>query len=106
MVTHVTPELRKSIDWYIGALKGEWDHALDVVRHPGESLWGDPETLDAEWYLAISHLIYLLRLRRQGLFSPDQESRFQELRQFMRDHAHELEVVLGRDGVMLDPPLD
>lgn len=106
MVTRVTPEIRESIDWYIDALRGEWDHALDVVRNPGESLWGDPETLFAEWFLAISHLVHLLRLQQQGFFSSDQERRFEELRCFMRAHEHELEAVLGPGGVTLDPRLD
>jgi hypothetical protein len=108
MVTRITPEIRESIDWYLSALTREWECALEIVYHlnRGDADWGEPEDLYAEWFLAIDRLAYLVRLRQQRMFSPEQESQFQELQRFMREHEAELETVLGPGGAQLGPYLD
>lgn len=106
MVTYVTPEIRESIDWYLEGLARKWDEALETVRQWDRLDRLDQTVFDVEWPLTIDYLVRLLRYRHQGQFSADQESRFQEIRQFMQDHAHEIDAVLGPGEARLNPSLD
>lgn len=106
MVTQVTPEIRASIDWYLDGLARKWGEALDTMRD-WESLDPlDQDVFDVEWPLTLDYLDRLREYRRQSLFSPRQERRFQELKKSLYDHESELEVILGPGGAMLDPVSD
>ncbi|CAN5138956.1 hypothetical protein BH23CHL1_BH23CHL1_07220 [soil metagenome] len=86
-------------------LARKWGEALDVVQRWDTLDPLDQDVFDAEWPLTIDYLVRLLRYREQGLFSSDQESRLQEIRQFMQAHAHKIDAVLGPGEARLNPSL-
>jgi hypothetical protein len=106
MVTQVTSEITESIDWYLGGLARVWHEAVGTVRVWDEVSWIEQAEVGAEWPLAVDYLYRLLQYRQQGMFSPEQESWFQDFQCFMREHEAELETVLGSGSVHLNPSLD
>jgi hypothetical protein len=64
----------------------------------------EQEDLVAEWPLTIDFLLRVLKYEESGLMSAEQQQRFAEIRQFMRDHEAEIDAVLGPGEAMIDPP--
>lgn len=103
MVTKVTPEIRKSIDWYLDGLARKWGESLDVLRCWDELDPLDQDVFDAEWPLTLDYLDRLREYRQRYPLSREQERRLQELEQSLYDHETDLEAILGPGGAMLDP---
>lgn len=94
-VTH-TPALRERIDFALDYVAREWEGVPDLVQE-----WAEWEELDRtifehEWAIPESHLAYLNRWAEQGLLSPEQRARYQELLLLIARHRPTLEGLFAR----------
>jgi hypothetical protein len=104
MATQVTSKIQEDIDWYMGALEREWKSAIELAANWHIADPFDKDDLAIEWHLTIDFLLRVLKYEERGLMSAEQQQRFAEIRQFMRDHEAEIDAVLGPGEAMIDPP--
>ena len=104
MATQVTSKIQEDIDWYMGALEREWRAAVELVANWDAADPFDKEDLAIEWDLTIDFLLRVLNFQERDLMSAEQQQRFTEIRQFMREHEADIDAVLGPGAAMIDPP--
>lgn len=104
MATQVTSKIQEDIDWYMAALEREWRSAVELAANWDDADPFDKEDLAIEWDLTIDFLLRVLNFQERGLMSAEQQQRFVEIRQFMREHESDIDAVLGPGEAMIDPP--
>ncbi len=95
-VTHIhTP--RERIDPYLDYLFRAWQALPDVAKVWAE--WEDHDRLDfvVEWPIREDHLYQLQEWAAQGLFTPEQQARYDELLQLIARHRPLLDRLLNED---------
>lgn len=104
MATQVTSKIQADIDWRLGALEREWKTAVEMAANWEQADPFDREDLAIEWPLTIDFLLRVLNFQDRGLMSAVQQQRFEDIRQFMREHEADIDAVLGPGEAMIDPP--
>jgi hypothetical protein len=98
-VAQVTPQADQAtrIDRYLDYLVGEWEDIPQVSDEWGE--WEDHDRLDfvVEWPIREDRLHQLREWAAQGLLTPEQQARYDELLQLIACHRPLLDRLLNED---------
>ena len=98
-MAQVTPKADQAtrIDRYLDYLFREWEDVPEVAREWGE--WEDHDRLDfvVEWPIREDRLHQLHEWASRGLFTPEQQARFDELLQLIACHRPLLDRLLAED---------
>ena len=96
-VAHIlTP--RERIDPYLDYLFREWEDIPGLAEEWVE--WEDHDRLDfvAEWPIREDHFYQLQQWAAQGMFTPEQQARYDELLQLIARHRPLLDRLLNEDA--------
>ncbi len=98
-MAQVTPQTDQAtrIDRYLDYLFGEWE---DIPAVAGEwAEWQDHDRLDfvVEWPIREDHFHQLQEWVAQGLLTPQQQARYDELLQLIARHRPLLDRLLNED---------
>ncbi len=85
---------KERIDPYLDYLFAEWGAVPEVAAEWNE--WEDHEQLDfvVEWPIKEDRLHQLQQWAREGLFTPDQQARYERLLALIAQHRPTLEQLL------------